>query len=359
MNMRLLDRYVQITVLRTFILVGIGLVSLFSLFDFVEQLRSVGEAQYGAFDALEYVLLTAPGRFIQLTPPSVLLASLLGLGAMAASGELTALRSLGISRNRIVAWVLELTVLILVLLFVIAEFVAPASQRIATYQRDAKVAPSGAIVSKGGFWARGEHGYVNVHRLTHEATTADIDIFVFRDDGTIGQFTHAENADVLDDGTWQLRSVTTKTFEDDRVLTERAESKRWTSFLSPQQVKLLTTSPEAMAPTELWAYVRTLKRQHQHTIRFEQQLWSLISIPLASVAMILVSIPFVFGSLRGVSLGQRITVGILIGLIFSLIQQIVNYVGLLLDLNPAFPALAPSLLILSGLAVLAQRGIKP
>jgi len=353
--MRMLDRYVQLGIFRAFILVGIGLVALFSLFDFVEQLRSVGEGRYGVADAFKYVVLTAPGRFLRLTPPSVLLASLMALGAMASSGELTALRALGVSKKRIVIWVFELGAVIMVLLFLIAQYVVPPAQRRAEFERDSRLAPTGVVRTNGGFWARGERGYVNVREFSAADTPADIDIFVFRDDGSIQTFTHAARAEVLADGNWDLLEVTSKTFSADRVTTLRAEQQRWMSFLSTEQVKLLKLPPEAMAPTELFDYVNELKRQHQHTSRFEQQLWSLIAIPFATAAMILIAIPFVFGSFRAVSVGQRITVGILIGIAFSLSQQIVNYLGLLLSLDPAFSALAPAVAVLIGASIISAR----
>lgn len=353
--MTLLDRYVQLGILRAFILVGLALVSLFSLFDFVEQLGSVGQGRYGAIDAFEYVLLTAPGRFMRLTPPSVLLASLLALGAMASSGELTALRALGVSKGRIIRWVLELGALIMVLLFLIAEFVAPPAQRLAEYERATKIAPTEAVRSGGSFWAHGDHGFVNVRHFSGTGRPEDVDIYVFRDDGSLESYRHAAQAEVLADGQWRITDVTSKQFGSDGVVTRRLDSATWASFLRPEQVQLLKLPPESMAPTQLFAYVRDLKRQHERGSRFEQQLWALLAIPFATAAMILTAAPFVFGSFRATSVGQRITVGAVVGIVFSLAQQIASYLGVLLSLDAALSALAPSLLVFSVLALAQLR----
>ena len=39
-------------------------------------------------------------------------------------------------------------------------------------------------------------------------------------------------------------------------------------------------------------------------------------------------------------------IGAIFGIVFSLSQQIADYLALLLDLNPAIPALVPSLLLM-------------
>ncbi|MGH8227571.1 MAG: LptF/LptG family permease [Steroidobacteraceae bacterium] len=78
-----LDRYVESTTLKALALVCASLTVLFSLLALLDQLHEVGEGEYRLSDALEYVLLTAPGRLLQLAPVAALLTTLLALGALA------------------------------------------------------------------------------------------------------------------------------------------------------------------------------------------------------------------------------------------------------------------------------------
>src|ERR1700735_1743478 len=89
--------------------------------------------------------------------------------------------------------------------------------------------------------------------------------------------------------------------------------------------------------------------------RVEQAFWTKASLPLSMVAMVLVATPFVFGPPRARSAGQRITIGAAVGIVFSLIQQLTSLVGLLLDLSPAFAAIAPSALLLAFTYYVARR----
>jgi lipopolysaccharide export system permease protein len=104
-----------------------------------------------------------------------------------------------------------------------------------------------------------------------------------------------------------------------------------------------------MQPIELFQYVRELERRHQPVARYAQELWAKIDLPLAMAAMIMIAVPFVFGPLRTQSTGQRMMIGAMIGIVFSLVQQITTYLGQLLNLSPALTATVPSV-VLMGLA---------
>lgn len=344
--MRRLDRHVEVAVLKACVLVAVALTILFSLLTFADQLGDVGKGHYRLVDALVYVLLTAPSRLLQLTPVSALLGSLLALGAMAGSNELTAMRAAGVSPYRIVGWVFKLGVPVMLVLFAIAQFVIPPAQQLAQNERTSRITPSAAIRSNNGYWAHGDHSYLNIRRFEHGDAPTDIDIYRFDDNGNLQSFLHADHAEIRSDGTWLLIGVLRKRFDGTRIQTEHLDSLSWHAFLRPRQVNLLRLQPKNMAPIALLGYVRSLKRQHQDAERYEQELWAKLNIPLATAAMLLIGIPFVFGSPRARSTGQRVTLGAMIGVAFSLTEQIVGRLGELFNLNPALSATAPSLLLI-------------
>src|SRR3546814_5476436 len=67
----------------------------------MDNLGSIGQGDYGVGTALLALLLTLPRRLYDLFPYAAVIGSLMGLGALAASSELTALRAAGLSRQRI------------------------------------------------------------------------------------------------------------------------------------------------------------------------------------------------------------------------------------------------------------------
>jgi len=343
----LFDRYIEAAVFRAFGLVAAALSALFSLLEFVDQLSFVGQGHYRLIDALVYVLLTVPSRLLQVTPVSMLLGCLLALGTLARNSELTALRSLGISEGRIVGSVLKLVVPIVVVLFLMAEFVIPPAQQLAQTQRLSALSTSAPSLSDaGGFWAQGDGQYLNVGQFDEGGVPKDIEIYAFAEDGSLQSFIHADRADIRPDGTWLLSDVLRKRIYLSQFQTEHLASLAWHSFMPRQQTELLMLPPESMPPVALYRYVRALERRHQQAERYEQELWTKASIPVALAAMVMIAGLFAFGSLRAQSTGHQIAFGVILGVVLSLGQQIASYLALLLDLNPAVATLAPPLLLL-------------
>ena len=352
--MKRLDRYIEASTFRSLVLVVSGLTALFSLLEFVDQLRDVGQGHYRVTDAFLFVLLTVPSRLLQLMPVSLLLGSLFALGNLSNASELIAMQAVGLSERRIVSWVLKLAVPIVVFLFLIAEFVIPTAQRLAQADRMSHLSTETSIEDGNGFWAENDQQYLNVRYVDYGNIPRDIYIYAFTDGGELKSFIHADSA-TIDDRLWQLSGVVRTELGGPEVKTEHLDRLTWPSFLRSHQVQLLILPADSMPPIELYRYIRDLKREGQQVARLEQAFWTKVSIPLSMAAMVLVATPFVFGPPRARSAGQRITIGAAVGIVFSLIQQLSSLIGLLLDLNPAFAALSPSALLLAFTYYLARR----
>ena len=76
-----------------------------------------------------------------------------------------------------------------------------------------------------------------------------------------------------------------------------------------------------------------------------------------SIAMIMMSAPFVFGRVRTQSTGQRLAYGVGFGIVFSLMQQIFDHLGLLLRISPALTASGPSLAVIALALISAARRV--
>src|SRR3546814_8565502 len=95
----------------------------------MDELGNVGQGDYGAGTALLVLILTLPRRLYDLFPYAAVIGSLMGLGAMAASSELTALRAAGLSRQRIGGSAMVVLILLTVLMAINAETLGPGAER--------------------------------------------------------------------------------------------------------------------------------------------------------------------------------------------------------------------------------------
>ena len=354
--MTLLERYIADSAARSLVLVSAGLTSLFSLLELVNQLHDVGKGSYRLIDAIGYVLLTAPARILQLMPVTMLLASLFALGGLANRNELTVMRAVGMSLRRIVAAVFRLAAVTVILLFLAAQFVIPAAEQRAQTLRLSRLSPTSVpLRTENSFWVQGNREYVNVRNFASGNIPQDIDIYSFTEGGELARYVHAASAEVNPDATWLLQDVIQKRFVDNAVQTEHLASLVWHSFLRRQQVGLLILPPESMQPIGLFQYVRDLRRRNAPDAQYAQELWAKIDIPIAMAAMILIAVPFVLGPLRTQGTGQRIVIGALIGIVFTLVQQIATYFGQQANIDPAITATAPSFILMAIALYLYRR----
>ena len=159
------------------------------------------------------------------------------------------------------------------------------------------------------------------------------------------------------DGTWLLQQVSSRRFSGTHIQTDQFASLEWRSFLRPRQVSVLILPADSMQPIALYQYVRDLERRHQPAAHYAQELWAKVNLPLAMAAMILIAAPFVFGQSRTQGVGLRMIIGTTIGIVFSLIEQITTYLGLLLNLSPALTATAPSIVLMALGLYLFRRAV--
>ncbi|MGC8535013.1 MAG: LPS export ABC transporter permease LptG [Rhizomicrobium sp.] len=350
-----LDRYIAVHTLKFFFFSAVGLTALFGLLEFVEQLRFVGQGHYRLVDALAYVTLLSPAKLLQAAPVSMLLGSLLGLGGLASGSELTAMRALGISERRIAGALFKLTVPIVAGLFLMAEFVVPPAQQFAQTERAAKLSSSAPVRSGESFWAQGDGQYLNVKHFGFGNAPRGINIYTFSAAGALASYIHADRAIIRPNGTWLLAGVVQTRLMSSEFQTEHLTSLAWHSFLPKKQARLLVLPPESMPPIELYLYVRNLEKHNQPATRYQQAFWEKISIPLSMFAMILVAMPFVFRTSRAQNSGQQLAIGAIIGVVFTLIQQITAHLDLLLALNPAAIITAPPILLMIAAIYLFRR----
>jgi lipopolysaccharide export system permease protein len=128
-----------------------------------------------------------------------------------------------------------------------------------------------------------------------------------------------------------------------KIELERLPNLRWNEFLSPKQGALIELEAESLAPTDLYNYAQDLRARGQNADRYELTFWRKINIPFAILAMVMISLPLVFGTRERSGIGARVLFGAGIGVLFYLVDQVLAQLGLLTELNPAVTATAPAL----------------
>jgi len=350
-----IDRYIMRQFLFGIFPVLFLLLALFSFMALAEQLENVGKGNFRMPDALMIVFLTTPKRIVELLPVTALLGGLLGLGAMANSHELMAIRSAGLSKRRIGLTVSFLAFLLGICITLLQFFVVPGFEREAAHLHGKTLQQSGkGAQTSGAFWTRNGAFFIRVNEVKFDRTLADIEIYSVNEDGSLSQLLQAGSADYAGDDNWLLSDVVNSELQQTQLQETTLDSMLWKNLLSADQASVLILPLEALAPNDLVRTIANLRSNQLDTHTYEIVFWQQVSLLPGLLAMALLSLPFLLGATRSVSASQRAMVGGLIGIGFYLVQQLSGHLAGLLGMNPALVIMTPSVLLL-GVAIAAIR----
>lgn len=353
--MRILDLYIGRTFLTYCLLIMLILAVLLSLFELITQLDDVGKGSYRLHNALFFVFLTLPKRILDLLPITTLLGGIVAMGTLADHGEIVGMEAAGISVPRICITVLVTSMLLMLTAGILAEFVVPAMEQQARKSHAQAISSDDGIdLSREGFWVRRGNDYIHVEKMLREGVAANLDIFRFDDQKNLRSYTHAHYAVLQDNRQWILHNITQRTINDGEMTTRQLPTLAMDTFLSSEQVSILGLPPYSLSTPDLIRYIETLRESGQDADQYSIALWRKLSVPLATVAMALLSLSFVFGSTRSISAGYRIAIGSFVGIVLYFADQMSIQWGLLLNISPFGTAMLPVLLI-SGITFVRLR----
>jgi lipopolysaccharide export system permease protein len=349
-----LDRYIARNVMGGTLLALLVLTGLDTLFAFIGEIESI-DHDYGLVQAVVHTALTVPRRAYELFPTCVLLGSLLSLGTLAANSELTAMRAAGVSVARIVRSVLRAGLVMLVAVVLVGELVAPASEQRAQTLR-AMAHAEQMHLRAGGLWAKDGQRFLNVGVVMPDLRLLDLRIYELDDARRLARMHQVASAR-YERNAWILSDIQRSHITEEGVQSEHVTEERWPRLLAPELFTVLAVEPRQMSAVTLAHYVDYLRDNRLDSAQYELAFWLRFSTPLSSLVMLLLAIPFVFGSLRTGSAGQRLFIGLLIGVGFHLLNRTLNHMGIVYGLPPLLSASLP-LLIFFGIALLALRRVK-
>lgn len=342
----ILARYIARAMAQGYLLVALVFVALFSFIELIQQLDDVGSA-YRMADAFLYVLMMLPRRLLDATPVIALLGTLVPLGLLADGNEILAMRAAGLPLRRLIGMVLAPGLTLLMLMLLMAQFVAPPLEMRAERMRAAALAEDVSVDFRGGFWSRDGRSFVNVGRMLRGRTPSDVTVYDFDAAGRLQRYVHAQRAQLEQGRTWRLQDVVVRDLLPAPARGQKLAQMDWDSFLNAQQLGVLVVPPQALSPIDLYFYVRDLRARNEQVPQEELRLWQQLAQPLVTLAMMLVAIPLVLGSNRSSTLSRRVLAGTVAGIGLYFVSQTLGYLGLLLHLPAPLTALAlPTLILL-------------
>jgi len=369
--MKTVRRLIYRDVVWSTVFVGVAFLSLFFFIDFLDELGDVGRAGFTIMYAAASAALELPGRLYELMPIAVLIGTIYAMARLAQSSEFTILRTAGLGPTRALGLLITLGVAMSALTFLIGEYAAPLGEQTISSlknsvrggnriggstgawlkeRRDQGGEPLGITIRVGGTTADGSLSNLSIYE--HDATGRE----VMRIDAETGHLQAASPETVRDTG---LKSVLlldratitrwppTTEASTDGVQVRNLEHLTWPTSLDRNLVMAAISSIDTMSTTELWEYTQHLKDQSQSSQRYELEFWKRALYPFACLVMVVLALPFAYLHARSGGISLKVFGGVMLGISFVLLNNVVGHIGMLRDWTPWVAAAVPSALFLA------------
>lgn len=352
---RLLTLYLVRAVLIGIALTCLLLTAIYVLIDGIREARAL-TGDYGPVQMLWFLLQTMPRRLFDIFPFAVLIGTLLGLGSLAQSNELVAIRAAGFDRAQIASRVVLAVGACLVLIMLMAEIMIPPLESQARAERQQARTGQLHLGDGGQFWIRDGDFILRLGRALwvdqEHLSFTDVLAYQLTEGMQARKLLTAAQADHAD-GQWVLRDVRWRSIAD-------GQSGHWPSWqldsvLTPGLFQAAVSRPRLLALTDLYRLRAYLERAGLDTERYEQAFWARVFFPVNVLAMVMVALPFVFRSGRSGSQGAGLFIGVVLGLMFFVVSRLITGLAQVLPLPLWMWSALPALLIITISLVLIRR----
>lgn len=348
-----LQRYVGNTILIGIVAVLLVFLGLDFFLTLVRESSKLGRGDYTVVEVVYYSLLTLPVGVYTFFPMAALLGTLLGLGHLASYSELTVMRASGVSLWQISLMVFRVAILMILIVIFLGEIIGPKTLAYAKERRQFARAGGATSVVGADVWLRDGNEFVYIRRAFSDDQMTDITRYRFENNRLV-ELIHAKRA-IYQNDHWLLKEVTEEQIDLSGVTTHQLEDLPWTTTIKPGLFFIIDNVPTRLAMVELHEFIHYLRDNNLDATKYEVAFWRKAFQPLATLAMMLLAMPFIFGPLRSGGIGVRTMVGVVAGLGFYFINEFFIPFSQVLSIPPALAGALPSLLCLMLAAFVMRR----
>ncbi len=333
-----ISRNIGLQVFTSLMLVIAAIGSVDFIFSVLSELSDISPT-YTFGDVLIYSILKIPYSLYNLSPYLCLIGFLMGIGNLNDLGEITASRVLGKSNLDIIISALKPVVLIMVVGLIASEYWLP---NLSQKAEEGRLIKQDVIKIDQGYWLAREDEISYFQSSPSKGLIKNVTIYRLNPKFNLKEVITASQALAVSDY-WELEDIKL-----DRptsvALPFLGDKNTWRQGPDEDDFSLLL-NPRYFSLTLLY------KNMHDDVSEYRRNLlalefWRKISKPIVTLALILLSVSFVFGPMRDQKSGQRILLGIVTAFSVNIIQSLFESISMVSGLSTFFAVLIPIVLIL-------------
>ena len=337
-----LDLYIARTVAMAIAAVLLVILGLDLIFAYLDELDDVNES-YQPVNVAHYLLWTLPDRIYEYLGFAALVGCLIGLGTLAGTSELTVMRAAGVSIARITWAVMKPVLLLIAVGMVLAEFVIPVTSLNAETRKSVAMGEMEHSGLEQGLWMRDGGEFVHFNAALPSGELFGVTRYRFGEARDLERVIFSERGLFVNDE-WELKGNRETRFVDEQAVAETSESMVWDTELAPELFALIVPLPSDLSPRNLWSYANFLDRKDEDSSPYWLEFWKKLLQPLTIASLVMVAISFIFGPLREVTTGLRVFTGVIVGIVFQTVQDMLGPSSLVFGFSPFIAVLLPIML---------------
>ncbi|MCM0084085.1 LPS export ABC transporter permease LptG [Geomonas sp. Red32] len=348
--MRILSRYVAKAYLRMLMLCMGAFIAIYLVVDFMEKIARFTGKGGSLYHIVLFFVAKIPEIVNESIPLAVLMATLLTLGTLSMSSELTAMRSCGVSLGRIAAPILGIALAVSVLSLVGGELIIPRSYAQRTYIQEVlieKKSPS-TYFRQHNIWHREEGTILRAALFDPgKGELRGITLWEMRTGTTDPEQRVDATSAVLTPGGWVLKEAVVREFHGGEIsATRNAATLPVDLKLKPDDLKVLGKYSDSMTISELRRYCDKLRAGGYDPTRYLAQMHGRISRPFGCAVMAFLGAPFALRSGRSSGIAVGVGLSLAIGFLYVVVNSVILSFGQAGVLPPVVAAWATNFIFL-------------
>tara|TARA_B100000886_G_scaffold96368_1_gene63895 strand:- start:14987 stop:15871 length:885 start_codon:yes stop_codon:yes gene_type:complete len=271
-------------------------------------------------------------------PYSILIGALLSLGAMAADMEFVAMQSAAISVRKILTIVLLQTFFISTFFYFIVDSVVPKFSSEAELLRNTALKKQ-SYYNKNGTWFKNKDSFIKISEIYPDNTIKGISVYTYNNN-QLSSVNYIQSATFIK-GKWSLQEVIKINLNEEPISKERISNIQSDELIDIKLIDIKTDKPYSLTLKDVIRNIEYLERNNLDASIQEKIFWDKILKPIATVLMLFLAMPYIFGRMRSTNTSKRIVIGLFIGIIFFIISSILPNLGLIIGIHPLISAILP------------------
>lgn len=302
-----------------FSVIQLLIIVLFVFIDYLSRMERFLNSDISLIGALGYVVLKVPFMFVQLTPASILLATIAVFGLMNRNNELLAIKSSGISVYFLVKPALFVGVLLAILMFFLGETIIPVTMARSNYIKYNVIQKSHNIYSaRKDIWIKSENKLIHINfydPVNHSA--AGVTITSLRKNFSLESRIDAEKG-YFKQGTWMFENIIEQTHIENSMDydVKLYDKKSIPLSFKPEDLVEVLKKSEEMSFFELKKFVNKVEEEGYDATTYKVDLNGKIAFPFICIIMVLTGAATGMRSFVKGNIPAAIAIGVVIAFMY-------------------------------------------